>query len=66
MEVGDIKSIELSRERPFNHEILFKDKNGWIMDRMKVDESKGMQQFILVYKAWAEHESFSGKGKEIK
>ncbi len=58
MNVGQIKSIELDRTKPFNHEILFKDNVGSVIDRMKVDESKGWEQFKLVYGAWVSHEDF--------
>lgn len=64
MNISQIKSIELDRSKAFNHKVLIKDSTGYIMQEIKVEESKGWEQFSLIYKAWAEHPEFNGEGKQ--
>jgi len=59
MNISDIHSIELDRSKPFNHMILFKDSNDKIIDKIKVKESAGFEQFKVVYEAWCNHPDFS-------
>ena len=63
MEIHQIASIELDRSRAFNHEILFRDSTGYILDRTSVKESTGWEEFKVVYEAWVQHEEFNGKTK---
>ena len=49
-----IVSVELDASRPFEHYIQFKDDTGWVVDQMKVPDSKSMEIFKEVYKAWME------------
>ena len=39
--------------------ILFKDSNDKIIDKIKVKESAGFEQFKVVYEAWCNHPDFS-------
>jgi len=64
MRISDIKSIELNRERAFEHEIIFRDANGYPIDRFYVKENVEWEQFELVTKAWFNHPEYSGEGKE--
>lgn len=63
MNIRQIKSIELDRSKPFNHKVLIKDETGYVMQEIKVEESKGWEQFALIYKAWCEHPDFNGANK---
>ena len=60
MQVSQIKSIELCREKAFQHEIVFRDESGYPLDRFYVKENVEWEQFQLVYKKWCEHPEFSG------
>ena len=63
MVVSEIKSIELCREKPFRHEIVFKDKNGYPLDRFYVKEDVEWEQFNKITQTWMNHPEFAGEGK---
>ena len=65
MEISQVKSIELCRDKPFEHEIIFRDATGYPIDRFYVKENVGWETFKKVYEAWITHPSFNGTGKEI-
>ncbi len=64
MEIKQIASVELCRNKPFKHEIIFRDSTGYPIDRMKVEEYNEWEVFSMVYKKWCEHPDFAGKAKE--
>ena len=47
-DISEIHSIELNRSKPFNHEILIKDKAGWVMERIPVNETAGFEKLQLI------------------
>ncbi len=66
MKISQVASIELDRTTPFRHEVLFKDVHGYVLDRVPVEESKGWEQFSLIYQKWASHPDFNPIAKEIE
>ena len=54
MNIEDIHSIELNREKPFNHKILLKDKDGNILEEMKINEVAGFEKLMEVNRKWFE------------
>ena len=64
MRISQIASIELDREKPFNHCVRIKDSSGNSLQVVPVKESAGWEQFSIIYKAWVSHPEFNATGKE--
>ncbi len=54
MNIVDIHSIELNREKPFNQVINIKDKSGHIMEIVPVKQTNANEVFMTINKAWWE------------
>jgi len=57
MQIARIKSIELNREKLFDHKIVIKDKDGWVLDTISVKEHNENEVFKMVVQKWLSHPS---------
>ena len=53
--ISKIGSIELDRSVPFSHVVRIKDRTGYSLEVIPVQESTGFEQFKLIYESWAKH-----------
>ncbi len=64
-DISKVASIELNREKPFQHYIAFKDDTGYILERIPVNESAGWEKLQVITQAWMSHPDFNPP-KKIK
>ena len=62
--ISKIHSIELDRNDPFHHSIVFKDSVGYEIERIKVRANTSWQAYNNVLKAWFSDPSFNGINKK--